>query len=143
MDIVDEKIIDLTSHGVVVLIRRDGKYLLLKESRDLLNGHYGPPHGRMETTDVNEEACVSREVKEETGLSVKPIRKLVTIPADTKVKTVSFWLAEETELSEIKIDPGESSEYGWYTPGEALSLTLYPGTKIFFEMLVSGEVILS
>lgn len=140
MDTVDEKIIDLGSHGVVALIKKDGKYLLIKESRDLLNGHFGPPHGRTNPEDINEQAAVIREVKEEVGLVVTPLKKLVTIPADTKVKTVSFWLVQIVGELNIKIDPSEASEYGWYTPDEALSLTLYPGTKKFFEEVVSGKI---
>ncbi|MFA5894904.1 MAG: NUDIX domain-containing protein [Candidatus Shapirobacteria bacterium] len=143
MEIVDEKLIDLNSHGVVALIKNQDKFLLIKESRDLLNGHFGPPHGRVNEGETDEVTALVREVKEEVGLNVIPIKKLLTIPADTKVKTVSFWLVEVNGNMEVSIDPNEASEYGWYTPEEALKLTLYPGTKMFFEMVVSGKIILS
>jgi ADP-ribose pyrophosphatase YjhB (NUDIX family) len=131
---------DLSTHGIVALvINEDGKFLLLKESRDLLNGAWAPPHGRCEATDNSEEEGVVREVKEEVGLDVKTVKKLLTQPADTKVKTVSFWLVELVG-GELEIDPGEASESGWFTLDEALDLNLYPGTNIFFQKVKSGEI---
>lgn len=133
--------IDLNSHGVVVVIKKDDKYLLVKEARDLLNGHWGPPHGRSNPEDINEEDVVIRETKEEIGLDVKPIKKLITMAADTKVKTVSFWLAERVRNQEINIDENEISKYGWFTVDEALNLPLYPGTKNFFEDIMNGRIL--
>lgn len=131
---------DLSTHGIVALVRNENdKFLLLRESRDLFNGAWAPPHGRCEATDNSEEDGVVREVKEEVGLDVKPIKKLLTQPADTKVKTVSFWLVEVVG-GELVIDPGEASESGWFTLDEALNLDLYPGTKIFFQKVKSGEI---
>lgn len=124
----------IKNHGVVALIQHDKKFLLLKDSRRLMLGHWSPPHGQCEKTDKNEEATVIREVKEETNLTVNPIKKVWTTAADTKIKTVSFWLTEIIE-GEIKIDEQESSEYGWFTVDESLGLKLYPGTKKFFELV--------
>lgn len=130
---------DLSSHGVVALVRNQaGEFLLLEDSREEMLGYWAPPHGRCETSDPSEEYGVIREVKEETGLDIQPLRKLLTQPADTKVKTVSFWLVEllggTLELNE------ESSDHGWLSPGEALELSLYPGTKAFFEKVLNGEI---
>lgn len=131
----------LISHGVVALIERDGKFLLLKDSRQEMLNKWAPPHGRCEADDVSEEDAVIREVREETGLKARPVRKLWTTTADTKVKTVSFWLAEYIG-GEIKLDTDESSEYNWFSAEEALALQLYPGTKEFFLLVKSGEIII-
>jgi len=128
---------NLEGHGVVVIIKQGDKILLLKDSRELMLGYWGPPHGRCEPTDNSEEETVVREVMEETNLKVKPIKKLWTTEADTKIKTVSFWEADLVG-GEIKIDPSESSEYGWFTVDEALKLKLYPGTKNFLELVKDG-----
>ena len=133
--------IDFSSHGVVAVIKKDGKFLMIKEARDLLNGHWGPPHGRLNPEDKNEESAVIRETKEEIGVEVVPLKKLVTVAADTKVKTVSFWLVEMKENQKMKFDSGEISEYGWFTVDEALNLPLYPGTKKFFEDIKSGKIL--
>lgn len=132
--------IDLSSHGIVSLVRNEeGKFLLLEDGRPQMRGHWAPPHGRCEPTDESEEAGVIRETFEETGLRVKPIRKLLTQPADTKVKTVSFWLVD-TLTSDLVIDESETSDHAWLTIEEAMNYTLYPGTKIFFTKILDGEI---
>jgi 8-oxo-dGTP pyrophosphatase MutT (NUDIX family) len=129
----------LSTHGIVAIIKNsDGKFLLLEDAREQMKGRWAPPHGRCEDSDITEENGVIREVKEETNLNVTPIRAVLTQPADTKVKTVSFWLVE-TGDRDVRIDE-ESSAFGWYTPKEALELMLYPGTKIFFEKVMRGEI---
>jgi len=130
---------DLSTHGIVALVRnKAGDFLLLEDSREPMRGHWAPPHGRCESTDANEEDGVIREVKEETGLSIRPIRKVLTQPADTKVKTVSFWVVESE--SDVPTLNEESSSFGWFSVDELLGLTLYPGTRLFFEKVKTGEV---
>jgi len=134
---------DLSSHGIVALVRNDNnQFLLLEDGRAEMHGCWAPPHGRCEPTDTSEEAGVIRETFEETGLKVAPVRKVLTQPADTKVKTVSFWLVD-TLSRKINIDTEESSNYGWFTVEEALKLTSYPGTKLFFEKVLRNEINLS
>lgn len=133
--------VSLKDHGVVVIIKQHQKILLLKDSRNLMLGKWGPPHGRCEVTDESEKASVIREVREETNLKVRPVRKLWTTKADTKVKTVSFWEAV-IDAGELKIDPKESSECGWFTVDEALQLDLYPGTKNFLDLVKDNQIIL-
>ena len=134
---------DLVTHGVVAIVRNnEGKFLLLEEARELLKGAFAPPHGRCETDDFSEENAVIREVKEETNLNIVPIKKLLTQKADTKVKTVTFWLTDLID-GDIEIDSGEVSSYGWFDINEVLELELYPGTRIFFEKIKSGEIVIS
>lgn len=130
----------LNSHGVVALIKENGKFLLLKDARLLMLDYWAPPHGRCEADDISEEDAVIRETNEETGLNVRPVKKLWTTTADTKVKTVSFWLVECAE-GKIQLDK-ESSKYGWFSAEEALALRLYPGTKEFFLRVKSGKIII-
>lgn len=131
---------DLSTHGIVAIVRNtENKYLLLEDCRQEMRGHWAPPHGRCEQKDENEEAGVVRETLEETGLNVRPVRKLLTQEADTKVKTVSFWLVDLSG-GDMNIDESETSDYGWFTIEEASMMKLYPGTKTFFEKVVSGEI---
>ncbi|MBU0472373.1 MAG: NUDIX hydrolase [Nanoarchaeota archaeon] len=53
------------------IIEKDGKFLLVRESHKLIAGTYNFPGGRIE---VGEDIflAATREVKEETGLDVKP-----------------------------------------------------------------------
>lgn len=130
---------DLSAHGIVALVRNQaGEFLLLRDARDQMKGYWAPPHGRCEPTDASEEDGLIREVKEETSLLVQPIRKVFTQPADTKVKTVSFWTVSNDDCEPSLNE--ESSAFGWYGIDAALGLRLYPGTRVFFEKLQSGEL---
>jgi len=131
----------LQSHGIVALVRNaDGAFLLLEDSREATKGLWAPPHGSCETYDQSEEQTVIREVKEETNLDVAPTAKVLTQAADTKLKTVSFWLVT-TRDGTVALNE-ESSQSGWFTIDQALQLSLYPGTKSFFEKVRHGDVIL-
>lgn len=129
----------IKNHGVVVLIRNGEKFLFLKDSRALMLDCWAPPHGRCDESDKDEQAAVKREVLEETGLSVNPQKKIWTTEADTKVKTVSFWLAEVIGGT-IIIDKEESSEFGWFSVDEALNLKLYPGTQKLLMLIKQGII---
>jgi mutator protein MutT len=59
------------------LIIRDGRVLLIERGRQPLKGFWSIPGGAVETGETLKEA-VRREVQEETGLSVKPM-KLVEV----------------------------------------------------------------
>ena len=136
-------VMDLSSHGIVALVRNDeGRFLLLKEARQEMQGCWAPPHGCLESSDKSEEAGVAREVYEETGLHVEPVKKIFSQAADTKVKTVAFWLVDVAGWSNLEIDKTESSDHGWFSLDEVLELKLYPGTRIFFEKVASGDLVL-
>lgn len=136
---------DLSSHGIVALVRnQEDKFLLLEDSRSGdMYGRWAPPHGRCEPDDIDEASAVVREVVEEVGLSVRPLRKVLTQAADTKVKTVSFWLVDVASPdAEIILDESESLAYGWFSLEQSLQLELYPGTRAFFMKVLSGDIIL-
>lgn len=130
---------DFSSHGIVALVIKDDKFLLLKDTRKLMLGYWAPPHGRCKTSDSSEEEAVKREVYEETGLRVIPVKRAWTTEADTKVKTVSFWIVRYLK-GEVKLDKRESSNFGWFTLEEALNLKLYPGTKKFLTLVKSKKI---
>jgi ADP-ribose pyrophosphatase YjhB (NUDIX family) len=136
---------NLSSHGVVVVIKNSaGQLLFIKDARPLMLNRWAPPHGLCEPDkDSTEEDSVIREAKEKAGLAVRPIKKLYTRPADTKAKTVSFWLAELAGAATVRIDPSKSAAFGWYAPEAALKkLKLYPGTRDFLKKVAASEVLL-
>jgi len=134
--------INLSSHGIVALVKKGNKFLLLEDCRKLMKSFWAPPHGRFNPLDRTEKDIVIREVFEETGLKIMPVKKLYTTKADTKVKTVSFWLVK-TKSRKITIDPKETGNFGWFDLEEILKLKLYPGTKRFFAKVKNGEIILN
>ncbi len=130
---------EMDNHGIAAIVIKEGKFLLLEDSRHPMSGYWGPPHGRCTSEDPSEWDCVAREVLEETSLNVRPIRKLWTTKADTKVESVSFWLVEVLG-GNIKIDAKESRSQGWFTLDDALKVKLYPGTRRFLTLLKENRI---
>ena len=65
-----------------MVLVENGKILLVKRGREPFKGEWAIPGGRIDEGETAED-CVRREMKEETGLDVKPI-KLVGIYSDPK-----------------------------------------------------------
>lgn len=127
------------NYGIVALVIKNGKYLLIKNLRKEMFGYWTPPSGQCEVCDSNEEDCVIREVLEKVNLNVKPVKKLWITKGDTKVKTLSFWLVEVVGRK-VKIDKRKSSDYGWFSLDGVMRLKLYPGTKSFFQLIKKGKI---
>ena len=139
---VKEVLIPPSDHGVVAIIENKYKeFLLIEESRTAnpYYDHWSGPHGRCNDEDILEEETVVRETYEECGIEVKPVRKLYTCKADTKVNTVSFWEAKLVDPQNVKFNASnrEVSAIDWFSLKDILSnISLYPGTKEFFNHYV-------
>lgn len=130
-----------TNHGIVALVRdKKGRFLLIKDKREQVKGMWAPPHGVVEDIDLDEKTGVVREVQEKCGITVTPIERVLTQPADTSVETVYFWTVDYDNDQAIRIDEDKLSDYGWFSLEEALCLKLYPGTKIFFDKVRAGKI---
>jgi phosphoglycolate phosphatase-like HAD superfamily hydrolase/ADP-ribose pyrophosphatase YjhB (NUDIX family) len=126
-------------HGIVALVRNEqGDFLLVQEARPGHRYHdcWSGPHGVCEGRDVVEEETVVREVREECGVAVRPLRKLRGDRADTKVETVSFWMAELADGAQApRPDGRETCQVAW-VPLQRIEdgdLPLYEGTRRFFD----------
>ncbi len=65
-----------------MILVEDGKILLIRRASEPFRGEWAVPGGRIEDGESAEE-CAVREMKEETGLDVEPIR-LTGIYSDPK-----------------------------------------------------------
>ena len=63
-----------------MVLMEDGKILLIKRAAEPFKGQWATPGGRIEDGESAED-CLKREMKEETGLEVEPI-KLTGIYSD-------------------------------------------------------------
>jgi 8-oxo-dGTP diphosphatase len=61
--------------GVGALIFNRGKILLVERGKEPMKGYWSLPGGALETGETLEEGII-REVREETGLEVKPVKVL-------------------------------------------------------------------
>ncbi|MBI2038599.1 MAG: NUDIX domain-containing protein [Candidatus Nealsonbacteria bacterium] len=148
MEIKDKKL-----HRVAgtAIIRKDGKYLLLKRSLEekAFPGKWTVPGGNMEVDDyinlpANKagqwynavEKSLRREIMEEANLEVDKLNYLVDItfirPDGIPVVILSYWAdykSGETKAGEDNI------EYAWVTLEEAKNYDLIPGIWEEIEMV--------
>lgn len=105
-------------HGVVVACRRaDGKWLCIRRSRHV----YSPlkvcfPGGCIEAGEGQAEA-VSREMKEEVGLEVRPVEQVWRWEKPEGNLILWGWTAEIVG-GEISADPMEVAEVLWLSGAE-------------------------
>jgi 8-oxo-dGTP diphosphatase len=56
-----------------MILVESGKLLLIKRAKEPFKGEWALPGGRIEDNETAEQ-CLKREMKEETGLDVEPVR---------------------------------------------------------------------
>ncbi len=86
------------------IIEKDGKFLLVQETKEIAKGKFHLPCGKLEEKEAVLDAAI-REAEEETGLRVKP-RKLIgcyqRVFAPLKNNTVNFIFASDIISGEIQ-----------------------------------------
>jgi NAD+ diphosphatase len=107
------------SPAVIVAIVR-GKSILLARARRFPPNMYSVLAGFVEPGETLEE-CVAREVKEETGIEVKNIRYFASQPWPFPHSLMVAFTAEYAS-GEIRVDPEELLDAGWYTADNFPSL---------------------
>jgi len=128
--------------GALVVNQR-GEVLLVRSSKwgDKLT----VPGGHIELGERSEDA-IKREVKEETGLDVKPTRLLLVQEAiypENYSKHEHFIFMDyicETTSHEVKLDGRELQEYFWMNPTEALKLDLERYTRNFVSKYLTESM---
>lgn len=98
------------------------------------SGMWAPLSGRLEPDETEPEAVI-REVLEEVGLEVKPIRRVWECPTEDGKYTLYWWLAEYSK-GDLVIDPLEVSEAKWIRPEEfgALEDTFADDRKFYADV---------
>jgi len=130
--------------GVLGVVRRDGRVLLVQRARPPSVGKWGFPGGVQELGETIFEAVI-RELKEETGLVAEPIETLTTLDVidrdgEGRVRTHYALIAvlAEWRSGEVKIDH-ESNDFSWFTVAEveARQLATLPSATRIMEMALS------
>ena len=87
-------------------------------------------------------AAARREVFEETGLVIRPRRRVWTCTTAWKVE-LAWWLAEMDDGQTPAPNPPEVASIHWMTAAEmAATPRLLDSNRIFLDMLARGEVCL-
>lgn len=126
--------------GVAVLVMKDGKLLLGKRKGSHGAGEYASPGGHLEHLERFSE-CAEREVREETGLEIGPIRFLrvlnTTAYAPRHYVDIAFaadWLSGEPEVRE----PDKVEGWAWYDLAD-LPSPLFGTLPTAIEALRTGQ----
>ena len=113
---------------VGALILNNEKQILLTKSHKQKN-RYTIPGGHVELGETIEKA-LKREVKEEVGLDIKPVRFLITqeaIFSEEFHKPKHFIFIDylcETLTTDVKVDEDEIQEFIWVEPEKALEMNV-------------------
>lgn len=116
------------------MVHRGGKVLLVRRNNPPNKGRWALPGGLVELGETTQAAAV-REVHEETGLKVK-VEGLLDVQTDLHLDGASKpeyhyvlidYLARPVG-GKLRINK-ESSDSGWFTEGEVMSLDMSDGTR--------------
>jgi 8-oxo-dGTP diphosphatase len=130
--------------GVLGVVRRDGRVLLVQRARPPNAGKWGFPGGVQELGETIFEA-VARELMEETGLVTEPVEVLTTldvIERDGEGRVRSHYaliaVLAEWRSGEVSIDD-EALAFNWVTVGdiEARDLPMLPSATRIMAMAIA------
>jgi 8-oxo-dGTP diphosphatase len=129
--------------GVVAVIVNDGRLLVIRRSQRIVApGAYCFPGGAIESGE-SESAALIREIQEELGVCVRPIRPLWDSVTPWNVH-LTWWLAEAEAAGCVwtpNVDEVESLH--WLTPAEIQTLPgLLESNHQFLRALATGEIVL-
>jgi len=106
--------------GISVLVIKDGKILLGKRRGSHGEGEYAAPGGHLEHLESFHQ-CATREVLEETGMQIGPLRFLRVLNSTqyapkhyVDLAFVAAWEAGDPEVRE----PDKVESWGWYSPDD-------------------------
>ncbi len=102
-----------------VVVRQDGRYLLIQEGRQDIRGKWNFPGGRVDPGETLEQAAV-REAKEESGFTVALGKELISLPPDSEGHELHAFEATITGGA-LELEDGLLGA-GWFTYSEIRSM---------------------
>ncbi len=107
--------------AVVAVITKESKLLLIQRGADVpYAGYWAPLSGKLEAQE-DQAAALVREVREEAGLTVRPVRKVWECTAASGTHKLHWWLAVWVS-GELRLDPREVADARWLGVDEVLGL---------------------
>ncbi|OGC43275.1 hypothetical protein A2Y85_03275 [candidate division WOR-3 bacterium RBG_13_43_14] len=131
---------DLTglAPAVAVVIKQNGKYLVIKRAKTTAENYWCPITGAVEPGESQAQAVI-RESKEEMGVEVEPIQKIWECPTENKKYLLHWWLAKLI-TGEFKSAPDEVKDYKWLTAAEFSDLKLTFEADRYFFSNIAGNI---
>jgi (d)CTP diphosphatase len=137
---MDPPTVNSHRHGAVAIIVRGGRMLVIRRSRSVVAPRaYCFPGGGIEPGETDEEA-LRRELREELGVAVRPLRPVWRSVTPWQVHLV-WWLAELDDHADPAPNPAEVESIHWCTAEEMAGLPeLLESNRHFLEALSAGEI---
>ena len=127
--------------GAVVSVIFDGeRFLTIKRSQKVkAPGAIGFAGGGVEPDETQADAIV-REMQEELGVEVTPVKRVWTCHTPRGVE-LNFWQVSFVDEQKIKLDPNEVEFYAWHTPQSLREqFNLISSAVPFLDAWEAGEV---
>lgn len=126
--------------GAVAVVVRDGLLLVIRRSRDVVApGAYCFPGGAIELGESETDA-LTRELREELGAEVRPVRRLWECTTPWGV-WLAWWLCEMPPTQTPIPNPAEVESVCWCTPGQMARLPgLLESNRAFLEARSAGQI---
>ena len=125
---------------VQIYLEKDNQYLMLyrnKKKNDMNQGKWLGVGGHIEEGETPFQAVV-REVKEETGLTLKSAeyRAIINFVNDDYVEIIYQYTSSDFTGEVIDCNEGELK---WFPKDEVMSLPMWEGDKYFLDPLIKNE----
>ena len=139
MPVKDERSPTVKRRGVIAVCPRGSELLVIKRSDHVpAPGKYCFPGGGIEAGESEEEALV-RELDEELGVCVTPIRRLWQSETHWSVE-LCWWLTDFDQSEAIRPNPNEVAEFHWLSPEGIRALSGVLSSNVaFLDALSAGE----
>jgi 8-oxo-dGTP diphosphatase len=129
-----------TRDAVVAVITRGPEVLLIRRAGGVQEpGYWAPPSANIEPGE-SQEAAVVREVREEVGLTVRPVAKVWESTSSSGTHRLHWWRAEWVGGT-LALDRREIDDVRWIDVGEIETLEpVFPGDRAFFRGWREGTI---
>ena len=129
-------------HGVSLICRRDGKFLLVERGKEPWKGWLAFPGGSIEAGETPEVAAM-RELKEETNLDVASLSHVITVDLalEGKAYTKSYFLSvfRALDVSGIEQAGDDAASIHWLTIEEMADANVTDSTLDVARSVAQAE----
>jgi len=120
-------------HAVAVVVKKDGKFLLIKRAKKgEAEDFWCPITGAVEHGETQEQAVV-REAQEEMGIQVEPVKKLWECTTHDGKYTLHWWQVDLIH-DRISENPDEVKAHTWVTVSGMQDIeNMFEADLLFFK----------